>query len=203
LAAASLAAVACSFVVPFSEYDKDFGKTADAAPDALPEAAPFCEGGGCACDADLDLDPLHCGACDHDCLGHPCEAGMCAPEALLIIPLRPGEGITALAVEDPWVYVAATVKLNDGGTSGVLVRLKNDGTEPRGLTGGFVASSLLLTAADPNIYVRVAALPADPGDVGGDRIQAPEIVQEPRVDAVGPQRGLHGGDVELDGCLRR
>ena len=39
------------------------------------------------------------------------------------------------------------------------------------------------------------ALAADAGHVGGDRVQAAEVVQQPRVDAVGPEGVLHAGNV--------
>ena len=41
------------------------------------------------------------------------------------------------------------------------------------------------------------ALAADAGEVAGDRIEAAEIVQKPRIDAVGLERCLHGGDIQL------
>jgi hypothetical protein len=42
----------------------------------------------------------------------------------------------------------------------------------------------------------VAALAADAGDVGGQRIQAAEVVEQPAVEAVGGERRLHRADVE-------
>src|SRR5215813_8543902 len=48
----------------------------------------------------------------------------------------------------------------------------------------------------PSPRRQVPALPADGGDVGGDRVQPAEVVQQPRIDAVLLQRGLNGGDVE-------
>jgi hypothetical protein len=44
----------------------------------------------------------------------------------------------------------------------------------------------------------VSALPPDPGHVGGQRIQAAEVVQQPAVDAVGGERRLHGPHVQSD-----
>ena len=46
---------------------------------------------------------------------------------------------------------------------------------------------------------QMAALPADTGKVGGDRIQAAEIVQKPRIDAVGLERCLHRDDIQFYG----
>lgn len=37
--------------------------------------------GGCAT-SDLSTDPMHCGACFHDCLGGACKEGMCQPVAI-------------------------------------------------------------------------------------------------------------------------
>ena len=45
----------------------------------------------------------------------------------------------------------------------------------------------------------MAALPRDTGDVGGDRVDAAKVVQQPRVEAVRFQGGAHGGQIE---CFR-
>lgn len=45
----------------------------------------FCAAGRTLCGTncyDLSGDSLHCGACDHDCLGAPCNSGLCAPTSL-------------------------------------------------------------------------------------------------------------------------
>ena len=42
----------------------------------------------------------------------------------------------------------------------------------------------------------MTALTRDRGDLGGDRVQPAEIVEQPAVDAVGRQRRLDGRDVE-------
>jgi hypothetical protein len=51
---------------------------------------------GLACGADLQSDPLHCGACDHDCLGGACEGGACRAVVLADDIAFP-EGIAATA----------------------------------------------------------------------------------------------------------
>jgi len=45
----------------------------------------------------------------------------------------------------------------------------------------------------------VSAVPADAGNLAGDGVQPVKIVQQPAVEAVGPEGGLNGGDVE-PGC---
>ena len=43
---------------------------------------------------------------------------------------------------------------------------------------------------------QVATLPVDADQIGCDRVQPAEIVQEPGVEIVGPKRRLHRRDVE-------
>ena len=47
------------------------------------------------------------------------------------------------------------------------------------------------------------ALPADAGEVAGDRIETAEIVQKPRIDAVGLERCLHSDDIQFCNCWFR
>jgi hypothetical protein len=55
--------------------------TPDSGDASSPDAAPDVSHD--ACDAfDLTTDPRHCGSCDRDCLGTPCQAGVCAPQVL-------------------------------------------------------------------------------------------------------------------------
>lgn len=62
-----------------------------------------CDEGLATCDGAcvrLDTDALHCGACNHDCLGSACNAGMCAPEDVVTGVSEPA----GLALDETHVY---------------------------------------------------------------------------------------------------
>lgn len=60
--------------------------------------------GRATCDADLTRDPLHCGACFHDCLSGACVDSQCQP---FVVAAKVGaEGITA---DESTVYFSALV----------------------------------------------------------------------------------------------
>lgn len=68
------------------------GSSGDSASDAPTD-------GGTPC-TDIDANPLHCGACGHDCRGGACESGKCQP--VTIASDLPGP--TAIAVDGTHVY---------------------------------------------------------------------------------------------------
>jgi hypothetical protein len=71
------------------------------------------------CVADLLNDPLHCGACGHDCAGGACTAGHCMPVVLVSEPS--GESVRAVAANATHVYWA-------NGTTNRIHRIGVDGT---------------------------------------------------------------------------
>jgi len=88
--------------------------------------------GGGDCEADLEKDPQHCGACNHDCLGGDCQAGACQP-----IELYDGQpGVIGLAVSGATLYWSVGAEIRHAPLAG--------GAEPSvyltGATGiGYVA----------------------------------------------------------------
>lgn len=89
IAAAPLGA--CSFLVPFADYDRETAVT-DAG-DA---------GDGATCSADLRSDPMNCGACGHDCRGSSCLEGLC--DSQMILPA--GRTVAKMTIDDEFIYVA-------------------------------------------------------------------------------------------------
>lgn len=64
-----------------------------------------CDGDG-TCDVTLATDGAHCGACQHDCLGGACQAGVC--QKVAITPaFSPSEAFGPMAVHQGRVYYAA------------------------------------------------------------------------------------------------
>jgi hypothetical protein len=121
-------AAACSFFVPFSEYDKETN-----APDAAAESgSDGCANGSCGadasdggCDADLQVDLGNCGACGHACIGGTCTAGLCPAE-----PIISGGGFYAVAVatDEAGMYFAGGVaSATFPGAIGVVARNSGEG----------------------------------------------------------------------------
>jgi hypothetical protein len=77
--------------------------------------------GTSGCPSDLDSNPKHCGACNHDCEGGECRLGSCKP--VLMAELR-DEGATALALDETHVYWARPIMRmpKGGGTPELLSR---------------------------------------------------------------------------------
>jgi hypothetical protein len=100
IAAATMAiAVACSAFDPDDPDDADVR----AGDGGSPEAALGTDGSRppTACEmAKLDSDPVHCGRCDHSCLGGACESGKCQP---VLIGVSKGELVLDVAVDDKQV----------------------------------------------------------------------------------------------------
>lgn len=89
-------------------FDPDAGAPADGGPDRAGDDAAALDAGDAA-DAeddtgppcvDLDKNPRHCGACNHDCRGGECVDGGCLP--VLLASDLPGPG--AIAVDGTHVY---------------------------------------------------------------------------------------------------
>ncbi len=111
---------ACSLLVPFDDYDRTFGAT-DGRGGGGEEASTLdagstdsCASGGCAdtaeptCDADLAVDPGHCGACNHKCLPATatCSVGLCdVQSAILWFGVSP----TGVAADDNYLYAVGKV----------------------------------------------------------------------------------------------
>ena len=78
-------------------------------------------GGPDACiDADITTDPLHCGACFHDCLGGACTFGKCSP--VTIVANLPPSGTVTVAKGKLYVGIPGTIRqYNLDGTSGLDV----------------------------------------------------------------------------------
>jgi hypothetical protein len=129
---------ACSFLVPFAEYDRE---TAQA---AAPVDAGGAEAGEASTCTDTKSDALNCGECGHDCRGSGCLEGLC--ERQPIIPA--GRSVAKLGVDDTHVYFAYP-------ETGELLRLKKgaplEQSEPlaTGLTG---VSSLRLGGTGDDIF---------------------------------------------------
>jgi hypothetical protein len=72
----------------------------NATPDGMPPPPPTCDPttphGPCT---DTQSDPRNCGACGHDCLGGPCNAGKCGACALVI-----SSDLDSIALDDTYVY---------------------------------------------------------------------------------------------------
>ncbi len=64
------------------------------------------------CNADLATDPLHCGACGHDCLGGSCEQGVCTTGHFTF-----ASGPTTLASREDVVYFTEYFGFNVRGLS--------------------------------------------------------------------------------------
>ncbi len=79
--------------------------------DLAPSASASCEG------ANLATSKLHCGACDHDCRGGECIAGVCQP--LFLATDQPNA--SGLAMDEGFVYWTTQT---DGGT---VMRAPKDG----------------------------------------------------------------------------
>jgi hypothetical protein len=76
----------------------------------VPCTAPAAECDGdpaTVCEVNLETDPAHCGACNHDCQGGACSAGKCQP-----VTVWSGPTPTRLALDDTFVYF---VNWNGGG----------------------------------------------------------------------------------------
>jgi hypothetical protein len=98
--------VACSLFFPFEDYEQ--ARPPDACVDGAcaPDASP-------ACDANLQIDAEHCGACGHSCLGRMCIAGLCEPEILATDAYAAG-----IALDGDSIFVGGGV--GDAGGGGVV-----------------------------------------------------------------------------------
>ncbi|WP_438022855.1 hypothetical protein [Sorangium sp. So ce233] len=95
-----------------------------------------CEGGACVCPSgeaycagacvDTETDPLHCGACDHDCQGGDCEASACQPLALAAGLQHP----VGIALDGERVY------WTNQGVEGSVMAVPRSGGEPAALATG-------------------------------------------------------------------
>jgi hypothetical protein len=72
-----------------------------------------------SCSPDLNTDPLHCGRCNHSCLGGACSAGSCAAVNLAVAVAKPG----GIALDDKHVFFTST-------EDGTILRANKDGTAP-------------------------------------------------------------------------
>jgi hypothetical protein len=61
-----------------------------------------------SCVADLQTDPLHCGRCNHDCLGGACEQGRCTAVQIAAIS---GAPLRYLVASDAHVFVSTRIEL--------------------------------------------------------------------------------------------
>lgn len=121
---AALASTACSILLGWDGYDRDYGAAADAAPEAAFDAGTSNGDGGdaesgsapacvpiaeptCPAGTDTQADPVNCGACGHACsnAGAKCNLGVCDPQLLFLwISVVP----TGIAVDDNYYYAVGT-----------------------------------------------------------------------------------------------
>lgn len=120
-------------------------------------------GTGGGCDADLAIDSLNCGRCQHDCIGTPCVGGHCSPLAIADSATTVPQGV--LAVDDANVYWMGfdglyRASLRSGGA--VRLRLATAGSES---TTSIVATQGHLAWLEyTNEYVIRSCDPNDCGD---------------------------------------
>jgi hypothetical protein len=150
VAAACAFAAACSFFVPFSEYDKDTylgsaGEAGEGGPGGCDSCSPDASDAG-TCDADLSTDPASCGACGHGCLGRPCTAGLCQAE-----PIFSSARFYALsvAVDDTVLYVGAVFV---GGPVDGLIGVISKDTAGVGAVAFTTAPPVRIAIAGPDLY---------------------------------------------------
>jgi hypothetical protein len=101
-----------------------------------------CSGNACACPlgtsdcgtacANLDSDPKNCGACGHDCLGGPCQGGICQPYKLGDVPtgysgwLIPDGGRVYAVTQQTHRLDTSKVWVTDATTPGTPVKVPPD-----------------------------------------------------------------------------
>lgn len=93
--------------------------------------------GGCG---DLKTDPSNCGACGHDCLGAPCQGGVCKPDAVV---KNQGE-VVEIAVDDARLYWVSK-------SLGVVGSVAKGGGAPQVLATG-QAGPHRLTLGDQRLF---------------------------------------------------
>jgi hypothetical protein len=158
------ATAACSLLLSFDGYDRDYGAvdgppeatteaatdgasdggTIDAATDSPLDAPPACVAPAPgACDADIATDPANCGACGHVCLkpNSACTVGVCDVETVFWIPFVAPMGV---ALDDNYFYGVGTTTLG------------SEGGVARGPKSGGSYSVLALWSPDPR---RIAPAP--------------------------------------------
>jgi sugar lactone lactonase YvrE len=86
----ALVVVGCSLLVPFDEFDAEFGRP---------------------CTADLTTDMHNCGACGHDCKGAQCQDRKCEVD---LLGSDPSLVVQGLAQDDVWIYGAANLVSDHG-----------------------------------------------------------------------------------------
>jgi hypothetical protein len=150
IAAAAGLLAACSFFVPFSEYDKDTNAPdsgSDGAGDAPAPDAGDAADAAQTCDADTQIDKNNCGACGRQCISAAgCTAGLCETEGILNAPGT--LYLTSVAADPVGVYFGGIVasKSSTAGVLGVMVH-PSDGVSAIAITSA-PPVRLSLTATD-------------------------------------------------------
>jgi hypothetical protein len=105
----ALVVVGCSLIIPFDDYDSQYGAKAT-------DASRAPDGAARTCTADLKTDRQNCGACFHDCQGATCQDSKCGIDTLASdsSPVFKFLVFEGLAQDDVWIYGAAN-QPNDHG----------------------------------------------------------------------------------------
>ncbi len=128
---------ACSLLLSYDGYDRDFGRLGDDGASA-DDAGPLQDAGAeravdadvrlpCppepTCDADLQVDTDNCGACNHRCLPATakCGSGLCGIDPAFVYPAVSPKGV---AVDDNYLYGVGTV--GGSGWEGGAARIPKD-----------------------------------------------------------------------------
>lgn len=109
--------LACSLLVPFADYEVPV--PVDACSDDACIAPPANDASTCDANANLKADSVHCGACDHSCLGRACVGGVCEPETVFVVSAA--LYAAGLSLDKDFVYLAGGSSM--AGAQGAIVRV--------------------------------------------------------------------------------
>jgi hypothetical protein len=154
---------------PDASGAQDDGATGGLPPPMCDPTAPR---GPCT---DTQNDPRNCGACGHDCLGGPCNAGKCGACALVASPY-----IDAIALDDTYAYytemqpgAVSKVPLSGGAPTTLATQLLSAFSLSLGPTSAYVAQwedrtsssvqSIPKNGGAPTVLARLVGIPAEWG----------------------------------------